>query len=76
MRTIKVVNHLLKSFLVNTAGWTSIKSLDVTENGHGALLAWLDHYNGQGELLKHMAFAKMKIKNCSIGMRELYPLKG
>jgi hypothetical protein len=46
---------LLKSFLMNTAGWTWLTSFHVTENGHGAFLAWLDYYNGQGELLKLMA---------------------
>jgi hypothetical protein len=35
----------------------------VTENGCGAFLVWADHYNGQGELLKHMAMAKVKIKS-------------
>jgi hypothetical protein len=44
------------------AGWTWIESFNVTENGLGAFLAWLDHYNCQGELLKHMALAKAKIK--------------
>ena len=34
----------------------------MTENGHGAFLAWLDHYNGQGELSKCTALAKVKIE--------------
>jgi hypothetical protein len=53
------------SLLVNMAGWTWIESFDVTasgENGCGAFLAWLDHYNGQGKLLKHTALAKVKIE--------------
>jgi uncharacterized membrane protein YgcG len=33
------------------------------ENGHGAFLAWTSHYNGQGELSKHMAMAKARIKS-------------
>jgi len=49
------VYHMLKSFLVNTAGWTWIKPFDATENRREAVLAWVDHYNGQGELSKRMA---------------------
>ena len=59
----KLVYHLLKSFLINTSGWTWIEPYNVTENGCGAFLAWADHYNGQGELLKHTAMAKAKIKS-------------
>jgi hypothetical protein len=33
------------------------------ENEHRAFLAWTSHYNGQGELLKHMAMAKARIKS-------------
>jgi hypothetical protein len=53
---------LLKSYLINTPGWTWIESFNVTENGCGAFLAWATHYNGQGELSKHTAMAKAKIK--------------
>jgi hypothetical protein len=56
----KLVYHLLKSFLINMSGWTWIEPYNATENGHGAFLAWADHYNGQDELLKHMATAKIK----------------
>jgi hypothetical protein len=59
----KSVYHLLKSFLVNTSGWTWIEPYDTMENGHGAFLAWTSHYNGQGELSKHMAMAKARIKS-------------
>jgi hypothetical protein len=59
----KSVYHLLKSFLVNRSGWTWIEPYNVTENGRGAFLAWADHYNGQGELSKHTAMAKAKIKS-------------
>jgi hypothetical protein len=59
----KLVYHLLKIFLINTSGWTWIEPYNVTENGRGAFLVWADHYNGQGELLKHMAMAKVKIKS-------------
>jgi hypothetical protein len=33
------------------------------ENGRGAFLAWMSHYNGQGELSKHMAMAKARVKS-------------
>ncbi len=60
----KLVYHLLKSFLINTSGWTWIEPYNVTENGCGAFLAWADHYNGQGELSKCTAMAKKaKIKS-------------
>jgi hypothetical protein len=54
---------LLKSYLINTPGWTWIESFNATENGRGAFLAWATHYNGQGELSKRTAMAKAKIKN-------------
>jgi hypothetical protein len=60
--------RLLKSYLINTPGWTWIESFDVTENGCGAFLAWATHYNGQGELSKRTAMAKAKIKNLFIKM--------
>jgi hypothetical protein len=59
----KSVYHLLKSFLINTSGWTWIEPYDTIENGHRAFLAWTSHYNGQGELLKRMAMAKARIKS-------------
>jgi hypothetical protein len=59
----KSVYHLLKSFLVNTSGWTCFEPYNTMENGHGAFLAWMSHYNGQGELSKHMAMAKARIKS-------------
>jgi hypothetical protein len=72
----KVVYHLLKRFLLNTACWTWIKKFDVTENRCEAFLAWLDHYNGQGELPKWTALAKAKIEKLFYRKREVYPLKG
>jgi hypothetical protein len=54
----KSVYHLLKSFLVNMSGWTWIEPYDTMENGQGAFLSWMSHYNGQGELSKHTAMAK------------------
>ncbi len=59
----KLVYHLLKSFIVNTSGWTWIEPYNVTENGCGAFCALANHYNGQGELLKHTAMAKARIKS-------------
>jgi hypothetical protein len=59
----KSVYNLLRSFLVNTSGWTWIEPYDTMENGRRAFLAWTSHYNGQGELSKHMAMAKARIKS-------------
>jgi hypothetical protein len=60
---ITSVNHLLKSFLINTSGWTWIEPYDTMENGRRAFLAWTSHYNGQGELSKHTAMAKARVKS-------------
>jgi hypothetical protein len=60
----KSIYYLLKSFLIKTSGWTWIEPYtNATENGCGAFLAWKNHYNGQGELSKHTAMAKAKIKS-------------
>jgi hypothetical protein len=59
----KSVFCLLKSFLVNTSGWTWIEPYDTMENGCGAFLAWTSRYNGQGELSKHTAMAKARVKS-------------
>jgi hypothetical protein len=59
----KSVYCLLKSFLTNTSGWTWIEPYDTMENRCRAFLAWMSHYNGQGELLKHTAMAKARIKS-------------
>jgi hypothetical protein len=48
----KSVYCLLKSFLVNTSGWTWIEPYDTMENGRRAFLAWTSHYNGQVCCLK------------------------
>jgi hypothetical protein len=46
------------------SGWTWIELYNTMENGHGAvLLAWMSHYNGQGELSKYMAMAKARVKS-------------
>jgi hypothetical protein len=59
----KSVYRLLKSFLINTSGWTWIEPYDTMENGRRAFLAWTSHYNGQGELSKHTAMAKARVKS-------------
>jgi hypothetical protein len=59
----KSVYRLLKSFLINTSGWTWIELYDTMENGRGAFLAWTSHYNGQGELSKCTAMAKARVKS-------------
>jgi hypothetical protein len=59
----KSVYCLLKSFLINTSGLTWIEPYDTMENGRGAFLAWTSHYNGQGELSKHTAMAKARVKS-------------
>jgi hypothetical protein len=59
----KSVYRLLKSFLINTSGWTWIEPYDTMENGRRAFLAWTSHYNGQGELSKCTAMAKARVKS-------------
>ncbi len=49
----------LKAYLIDTPG-TWIEAFDATEDGRGAYLAWEAHYNGQGELSKHIELAKMQ----------------
>ena len=55
------VYRLLKSFLIDGPGWTWIEPFDAMENGRAAFQAWIDHYNGQGELSKRVQLAKAKI---------------
>jgi hypothetical protein len=59
----KSVYHLLKSFLVNTSGWTWIELYDTMEYGHRGFPAWTSHYSGQGELSKCTAMAKARNKS-------------
>jgi uncharacterized membrane protein YgcG len=59
----KSVYRLLKSFLVNMSGCTWIEPYDTTENGCRAFLAWMSHYNGQGELSKRTAMSKARVKS-------------
>ena len=55
------VYRKLKSFLVNTAGWAWIEPYDAAEDGRAAYWAWVNHYNGQGELSKRVQLAKAKL---------------
>jgi hypothetical protein len=58
----KSVFCLLISFFINTSGWTWIELYDTMENGGRAFLAWMSHYNGQGELSTCTTMAKARIK--------------
>jgi hypothetical protein len=42
-------------------GWAWIKLHDMVENGRVAYMAWMAHYNGEGELSKRTAIAKAKL---------------
>ena len=59
----RTVYRKLKAFLVSTAGYAWIERFDKTENGRQAFKAWVDHYNGTGELSKRTALAKSKLEN-------------
>ena len=58
----RTVYWKLKAFLVSTAGYAWIERYDKTENGRQAFKAWVDHYNGTGELSKLAALAKSRLK--------------
>jgi hypothetical protein len=55
------VYRKLKAFLIDSPGWAWIEPHDSAENGRSAYLAWVDHYNGEGELSKRTAIAKSKL---------------
>jgi hypothetical protein len=48
----QVVYRKLKAFLINSPGWAWIEPHDSAENRRNTYLAWVDHYNGEGELSK------------------------
>eukprot|EP00957_Ditylum_brightwellii_P152327 11596589-Ditylum_brightwellii.AAC.1 len=52
----------LKAFLINGPGWALIDAFVSTEDGCAAFQAWANHYNSKGELNKHIALAKAKLK--------------
>jgi hypothetical protein len=51
----------LKAFLVDTPAWAWIEPYDLAENGRAAYQAWVNHYNGGGELSKRTAMAKTRL---------------
>jgi hypothetical protein len=57
----QTVYRKLKAFLIDSPGWAWIEPHDNAENGRGAYLAWVAHYNGEGELSKRTAIAKEKL---------------
>ena len=61
-RDNRAVYRMLKSYLINTDGWTWISGFDATENGRGAYLAWAGHYNGEGEFNKRAELAEQQVQ--------------
>lgn len=59
----QTVYHQLKAFLIDSPGWAWIEPHDTAENGRAAYIAWTEHYNGEGELSKRTAMAKLKLDN-------------
>ena len=55
------VYRKLKAFLVDTPAWAWIEPYDLAENGRAAYQAWVNHYNGEGELSKRTAMVKMRL---------------
>jgi hypothetical protein len=60
---IRAVYRLLKSYLINTAGWAWIEPMNSTENGRVTFWAWSNHYNGQGELSKRTSLSKAWVES-------------
>jgi hypothetical protein len=57
----QAVYRKLKAFLIDSPGWAWIEWHDTAEDGCAAYMAWMAHYNGEGELSKWMAIAKSKL---------------
>jgi hypothetical protein len=54
---------MFKAFLIDSpGGWAWIEPHDMAENGRNAYLAWIAHYNGEGELSKRTAPAEAKLE--------------
>ena len=55
----------LKAFLIDLPGWALIEPQhDPAENGRNAyLVAWIAHYNGEGELKKRNSNRQAKLEN-------------
>ena len=47
-----VLYRKLKAFLIDSPGWAWIEWHDMAEDGCTAYMAWMVHYNGEGELSK------------------------
>ncbi len=58
----KKVFRKLKMTLLDTDGWTWIQSYDNTEDGRGAWLALVAHYDGPGETEKRISLAQKSLK--------------
>ena len=54
---------MLKEYLLESPGWDWIEWFNDTENGHEAVGAWSDHYNGQMGLSKrtHLSLTTLKM---------------
>jgi hypothetical protein len=57
----QAVYHKLKAFLINSPGWAWIEPHNSAENGRNTYLAWVEHYNDEGELSKRTAIVKSKL---------------
>ena len=57
----QLVYRKLKAFLIDSPGWAWIEPHDTAEDGRAAYMAWMAHYNGEGELSKRTAIAKSKL---------------
>ena len=59
-------NHMLyaklKAFFIGSAGYTCIEQYDHGANGRTYFQAWVEHYNGAGELNKRTALAKARTR--------------
>ena len=52
----------LKSFLIGSAGYAWIERYDHAVNGRSDFQAWVEHYNGAGELNKHTSLENTRMK--------------
>jgi hypothetical protein len=65
----------LKAYLIDTPGFTWIEAFDTAEDGYGAYLACKAHPNGQGELSKCIALAKMQMDHFYYKSEQSMPFK-
>jgi hypothetical protein len=45
----QTVYRKLKAFLIDLPGWAWIEPHNMAENRRAAYIAWMEHYNGEGE---------------------------